>query len=280
MSYAELADIQVGGNNPVAIISIINVSPNSFYPGSVVKSPREAVRRARSMLEEGADIIDIGAMSTAPGVRPIPASLERRRLLPMVEALAKELDAPISVDTQRAEIAKATLEAGAKIVNDVSGLKADDRMADVLADFGCSAVLMAAEERPGDVKTIEEIKRALRESLHTCEVHGIDEQKIVLDPGIGFGKGAEWDLYILANMGKLLALGRPICIAVSRKTFIGKVLNLPNPAGRLWGSLAATAIAVLNGADVIRTHDPKETLHAIRIAEAIRGARRPKKLSA
>jgi len=109
-----------------------------------------------------------------------------------------------------------------------------------------------------------------------CERHDIDLKKIAIDPGIGFGKGAEWDLHILANLRRLAALGRPICVAVSRKSFIGKVLDLPDPADRLWGSLAATAIAVLNGADVIRTHDPEETLHAVRVAEAVRSAREPK----
>jgi dihydropteroate synthase len=276
MGYAELAGIKVGGRNPVVLIGVLNVSPNSFYAGSVVQGPAGAVKRANRMLNEGADILDVGAMSTAPGAKPISAAVEKRRLLPVVKALVEELDAPISVDTQRADVARAALEAGAKIINDVSGLKADGEMVHVLAEFKCSAVVMAAEKRPGDVRTIEGIKRELRRSLQICQRHGIDPKKIVVDPGIGFGKGAEWDLYILANMRKLLALGRPICVAVSRKSFIGKVLNLPEPEDRLWGSLAATAVAVLNGADVIRTHDPKETLHAIRLAETIRGARKPK----
>lgn len=255
---------------------MLNLSPNSFYAGSIVKNPAEAVNRAQRMLDEGANIIDVGAMSTAPRVKPIPTASERRRLLPIVEALVRKLDSPISIDTQRAEIAKAALNAGAHIINDVSGLKADPKMARVLADFGCSAVLMAARRKPGDVHTIEDIKHELGRSLRTCERHDIDLKKIVIDPGIGFGKGAEWDLYILANLRKLEALGRPICIAVSRKSFIGKVLDLPDPADRLWGSLAATAIAVLNGADIIRTHDPKETIYAVRVAESVRGARKSK----
>lgn len=271
-SSADLAGIRVGEGNPVVIVGVLNTSPDSFYAGSVVKSPTEAVKRARRMLDEGAGIIDVGAMSTAPGVKPIPVSLERRKLLPMVEALVRKLDSPISIDTQRAEIAEAALKAGAHIINDVSGLKADPEMARVLADFGCSAVLMAARQKPGDVRTIEGIKRELGKSLRMCERHDIDLKKIIIDPGIGFGKGAEWDLYILANLRRLAALERPICVAVSRKGFIGKVLDLPDPVDRLWGSLAATAIAVLNGADVIRTHDPEETLHAVRLAEAVRNA--------
>lgn len=273
---ADLAGIRVGGGNPVVIVGVLNISPDSFYAGSIVKGPAEAVKRARRMLDEGADIVDVGAMSTAPGVKPIPVGLERRRLLPIVNALVKKLDSPISVDTQRAEIARAALEAGAHIINDVSGLKADPEMARVLADFRCSAVLMAAKRKPGDVRTIEEIKHELGKSLRMCEHHDIDLKKIVIDPGIGFGKGAEWDLHILANLRRLAALGRPICVAVSRKSFIGKVLDLPDPADRLLGSLAATAIAVLNGADVIRTHDSEETLHAVRLAESVRSAGGPK----
>ena len=276
MGEAELGGIKVGDHHPVAIVSVLNLSPDSFYAGLVVRSPAEAVKRARRMLDEGADIIDVGAMSTAPGVKPIPVDLERRRLLPTVEALAGKLESPISIDTQRAEIAEAALKAGAHIINDVSGLKADPEMAKVLVDFGCSAILMAARRKPGDVRTIEGIEHELGESLRICERHDIDLKKIVIDPGIGFGKGAEWNLRILANLRKLATLKRPICVAVSRKGFIGKVLNLPDPAGRLLGSLAATAIAVLNGADVIRTHDPRETLQVVRIAEAVRSAGEPK----
>jgi dihydropteroate synthase len=276
MRGADLAGIRVGESNPVVLVGVLNISPDSFYAGSVVKSPVEAVKRAKRMLDEGADIIDIGAMSTAPGLKMISPDLELRRLLPIVEILVEEFDSPISVDTQRVEVAEAALKVGVQIINDVSGLKADSRMAKVLADFGCSAILMAARQKPGYVGTIEEIKRELRESLRICEHNDIDFKKIVIDPGIGFGKEARLDIRILANLRKLIALGRPICVAVSRKSFIGKLLDLPDPADRLSGSLAATSIAVLNGADVIRTHDPKETLPAIRMAEAIRTAENTK----
>jgi dihydropteroate synthase len=277
MGKAKLGEIKIGDHHPVAVIGVLNLSPDSFYAGSIIRSPAEAVSRAQRMLDEGADIIDVGAMSTAPRVKPIPAGLEKRRLLPVAEALARKLDSPISIDTQRASIAKAALKAGVHIINDVSGLKADSEMARVLADFGCSALLMATRRKPGDVRTIEEIEHELGESLRICKRHNIDLKKIVIDPGIGFGKGAERDLHILANLGKLETLGRPICVAVSRKSFIGKVLNLPDPADRLWGSLAATVIAVLNGASIIRTHDPKETLQAVRIAEAVRDAKESKR---
>ena len=270
MSRAELGGIRVGDGRPVAIIGVLNLSPESFYDGSVIRGSSQALMQARRMLSDGADIIDVGGMSTAPNVKPISSSLEKKRLLPVIKALVKEINAPISVDTQRAAVAEAALGAGAKIVNDVSGLKADKEMAEVVARAGCSAILMAAKEKPGDANRIGNVRTVLQESLRICERHGIDARKIVIDPGIGFGKGAEWDLHILANLRLLAAIKRPICIAVSRKAFIGKILGLPNPKDRLLGSLAASAIAVQNGAAVVRTHDPKETAQVVRAAEAIR----------
>ena len=270
MSKAELGGIEVGDGCRVAIVGVLNLSPESFYAGSVIRGSGRALRQAERMLSDGADIIDVGGMSTAPNVKPISSSLEKKRLLPVIKALVKEINAPISVDTQRAAVAEAALGAGAKIVNDVSGLKADKEMAEVVARAGCSAILMAAKEKPGDANRIGNVRTVLQESLRICERHGIDARKIVIDPGIGFGKGAEWDLHILANLRLLAAIKRPICIAVSRKAFIGKILGLPNPKDRLLGSLAATAIAVQNGAAVVRTHDPKETAQVVRAAEAIR----------
>lgn len=272
MSRAKLAGVRVGDDSPVIIMGAINLAPETFYKGSLAKGPEGAAKRAEEMVKEGADIIDLGAMSTAPGVKPIPEAEEKKRLLPALEAIEKTIDMPISVDTQRAEIARAALDAGARIINDVSGFKADPEMARVVADSGCSAIAMATERRPGDVKTIGEARKALRDSLEICEKHGIDLEKIVIDPSVGFGKGAKWDLHILANLRELSDLGRPICVGVSRKLFIGETLGLRDPADRLWGSLGAAVVAVLNGASVVRTHDPKETLHAVRVAEAIQRA--------
>ena len=272
MGKAELGGIKVGEGHSVAIIGVLNLSPESFYGGSVVHGPAQAVRQAKRMLRQGASIIDVGAMSTAPNVKPISADLEKKRLLSIVEALTRETNAPISVDTQRATIAEAALEAGAKIINDVSGLKSDPKMASVVADFKCSAILMAARKKPGDARKIGEVRSVLQDSLKICKRHSIGMRRVVIDPGIGFGKGAEWDVHILANLRKLRGLGRPICVAVSRKAFIGKILSVSNPADRLIGSLAATAIAVRNGADVVRTHDVQETVQVVRVAEVMRHA--------
>jgi dihydropteroate synthase len=272
MARAQLAGLSVGDDSPVVIMGVINLAPETFYKGSLVRGPEDAAKRAEEMVSEGADIIDLGAMSTAPGVGSIPADEERKRLLPVLEMVGKTTSVPVSVDTQRATIAKASLEAGAQVINDVSGFKADPEMAGIVSDFKCSAILMATKQKPGDARSIEEVQRALRGSLEICEHRGVDLERIVIDPGIGFGKRVEWDLHLLANLRKVTDLGRPVCVAVSRKSFIGRTLELEKPVDRLWGSLSATAIAVLNGTSVVRTHDPKETLHAVRVTEAIQRA--------
>jgi len=293
VAKAVLGKVEVGGGRPVAIIYALNLSPDTFFKGSIVRSEREAVGKASKALEDGAHVIDVGAMSTGPRSKPIPPQRERRELIPVIRALAREFDAPISADTQRAEVADAAIGAGATVINDISGLKSDPNMAGIIAGAGCSTLLMATKHAPGDVYEINEIRRALRGSLRICREHGIPPRKVVIDPAIGYwparlerlgerankpyGKRAYpaatfFDLRILAELGRLKGLNRPICVGISRKTFVGKVLDLPDPAGRLVGSLAATAIAVLNGASVVRTHDVPETLQAIRVAEAIRDA--------
>jgi dihydropteroate synthase len=293
MSAARLGSVRVGGGEPVAVIGVINLSPDSFYAGSVVRGLSAIRKRAREMVEQGASMIDVGAMGTGPKSKPVPAEKEMRELIPAIKLLAADLDVPLSADTQRAEVAEAAIEAGATVINDISGLKTDSRMAEVIARAGCSALLMAAEHAPGDVYEISEIRRALRKSLDICRNHGIPLNRVVIDPAVGFwparlarlGSLAKkrvrerpysfatfLDLRILAELRELEPLGRPICVGVSRKSFIGEVLGLPRPEHRLTGSLAATAIAVFNGASAIRTHDVRETLQAVRLAEAVREA--------
>jgi dihydropteroate synthase len=291
----KLGNVEVGDGLPVAIIGAINLSPDSFYRGSIVKSPTDAVKKARKMVEEGASVIDVGGVGTGPSSKPISVKQEFDALVPAVKALARELDVPISADTQRAEVAEVAVEAGASVINDISGLKADPRMAEIIATSGCSTLLMAAERVPGDTYEIKEIKRALNESLRICQTHKIQLRRVVLDPAIGYWPGrlkrlgrralkqpagkpyshaAFFDLRILAKLSEFRELGRPICVGISRKSFIGSVLDLHDPSQRLVGSLAASAIAVLNGAHVLRTHDPAETLQAARMAEAIRDAKK------
>lgn len=266
----KIANISVGDDSRVAIVGVINVSPESFYKGSIVKSEKDLEKKTIKMIEEKVDIIDVGAMSTAPGVPQISPLEERERMVFAIRVLREIVNVPISVDTFRANVAEAALEEGATIINDVSGLKADKKMARTISEYNASTIVMAAEKKPGDVGTLLKIRNSLRKSLQIAADAGIPEESIVVDPGIGFGKRVSEDLYILRNLGRLRFLCRPILVGVSRKSFIGKILNLENPEERLIGSLAATAIAVYNGAHLIRTHDVKETLQAVKIAEAIR----------
>lgn len=291
MISANLGGVEIGEGLPVVIIGAINLGKDTFYKGSFVRGAKEAVKRAREMIEGGASIIDFGAMSTGPRSKSISTKGELGKLIPIIRAISRELDVAISADTQRAEVARASIEAGADIINDISGLKADPDMADVIASAGCSAILMAAKKLPGDVYEVEDVKRALNVSLKICKEHGISMKKVAVDPAIGhwparlvtlatsrrrfkeqrYSLATFADLKILANL-KELRITRPICVGISRKSFIGGVLDLPSPEDRLVGSLAATTIAVLNGAHALRTHDPLETLQAARIAEAIKYA--------
>jgi dihydropteroate synthase len=273
---AHLAGLRIGDTAPVRIMAILNVSPESFYKGSVHTHLERLAETAQRMVSAGADIIDIGAMSTAPYLKThITEAEETDRLAQAVGAVAPYVPVPISADTQRAQPARAALAAGARIINDVSGLKHDPQMAPLLAQKDAGVIIMASEPVPqvGDPTT--RITTALAESLQIADQAGIARERIVLDPGIGFFRQPgipwdEWDCRVLRELPRLRSFGLPLLIGVSRKSFIGKILGLPDPADRLIGSLACAAIAVYNGAHVIRAHDVKETVEAVRIAERIR----------
>ena len=280
MIQSRLGRISVGEGQNVRVIGVINLSPESFYPESVKRSVDEAVNEAGKMIEEGVDIIDVGGMSTAPYKETyVSCEVELSRVVPVVRALKRNLDVCISIDTQRSRVAEEAVKSGAEVINDVTGLKADDKMAGIIAEYDVSAIIMAREVKPLRGAPIERIRGALRESLEICFRSGVDGGKIVVDPGIGFfrhteWKWYEWDTYVLRNLRRLLTLRKPICVGVSRKSFIGEILGQKDPRERLIGSLASEAIAVLNGAHVIRTHDVAEAIQAIRIAEKIRGERK------
>ncbi len=273
---AQLAGIPVGDTLPVRIMAILNVSPESFYPDSVHTNLEQITETAHALVSEGADIIDIGAMSTAPYLKTdISIAQETERLALAIEAVAGAVSAPISADTKRAQPAQAALSAGARIINDVSGLKNDPAMAPLIARFGAGAILMASEQHPQRGSPLERIRNALTESLTRAEHAGIPEQQIVLDPGIGFFREPgiawdEWDCLVLRALADLRSLGFPLLVGVSRKSFIGKILDQPKAHDRLIGSLTCAAIAVANGAHIIRTHDVKETIEAVRVAERLR----------
>jgi len=296
---ADLAGVSVGEAFPVAIMGVINVSPESFHAGSV-RQGADVLPAALAMVEAGAVLIDVGARSTAPYLMTeITPAEEAARLGRAVERLAAKLPVPISADTCRAEPARVALEAGARIVNDVSALR-DPGVARLVATHSAGLILMATasvgdgraaaregrrpqgrNRRPPRVARHPSpapaviIRKILAAGLARARAAGIPQRRIVVDPGIGFFRDVdmawhEWDARVLVALASLRSLGRPVCVGVSRKSFIGKILDQPDTADRLAGSLAATAIAVANGASVIRTHDVAETRDAVRVAERLR----------
>ena len=270
---ARLGSLTVGSNIPAAVMGIINRDPNSFFHGSYYHTQKLAVAAAERMQVEQVDIIDVGGASTAPGAPSVSVEVERERVTTLIKELASRWDTPISVDTQRSIVASEAIGQGASIVNDVSGLKSDPQLAKTISDAGASAVLMACSRQPGDCESIPTVCRALRGSLAIASRAGISLKDIVVDPGIGFGKPTACDLSILRNLRKLRVLRRPILVSPSRKAFIGRVLGYPSPDSRLSGTLTAVAFALLQGANVIRTHDVRDTRDCIRMLDAIQSNR-------
>lgn len=284
---ARLGSLSVGDRFPVRIMAAVNASPESFYKGSVAGNAKAVSKRVRQAVEGGADVIDIGGASTAPYLEAgVSEGVERSRVLAALGAAMEALEGrrtPISVDTVRASVADAALRGGASIVNDVSGLNDDPLMPKVVRERGASLLAMAHSKRTSKAGPIAQVRSALGESLRLAERAGIEEDRIALDPGIGFFRDQagrigsrqtvmpwyEWDCEVVANLRALRGLGRPLGIGLSRKSFLGKILGLDKPEDRLAGSLAVTAIAVMNGANLVRTHDVRETLHAVRAAEAV-----------
>ncbi|MDD1778909.1 MAG: dihydropteroate synthase [Candidatus Helarchaeota archaeon] len=270
-----IAGIPIGDTHPVRLMGVINLSPESFYEGSVFLKAEEVLAKAKEMIDQGCDIIDIGGRSTAPGVAPISVSIEKERVLPVLKALLEATTIPISVDTQYAVVAEEALKLGCQIINDVSGLNADPQMVSLLGEYDCPIIIMATQKVPGDCLTMPEINEALSKSIKNASTHGINPNRIIVDPGIGkwiSTKLPQYNLEIINQLQKLRKLGKPILVGISRKSFIGEILQKPQPADRLTGSLAATAIAVYNGAHLVRTHDVGMTRDIIRIAESLRTA--------
>jgi len=256
------------------IMGVINVSPESFYKGSVRNDEEKLVETAVKMVEDGASFIDIGAKSTAPYLETqIPIEEEVRRAVWAIKTIRDAVEVPISIDTTSARVAEEALNAGADIINDVTGLKGDPNMAKVASEYGAPVVLCAHGEVRDFSDPVHTVLDFLEESLVIAREHGIEE--VAVDPAIGFLRPEwppwyEWDSKVLANLNVLKILGRPILIGVSRKSFIGAVTGRKDPDERLPGSLSATAIAVFNGASIIRTHDVKETLDAVKTAAFMR----------
>jgi len=273
---SQLAGLDVGDGNPVRVMAVLNVSPESFYQGSVQIQREHIVNSAQAMVNAGANIIDVGAMSTAPYLKTaISEEEETERLTRAIEAIAAHVSVPISADTKRAVPARAALTVGATIINDVGGLKYDQQMAEVVASADAGLIMMASEPTPQSGSPLMRICTALKESLQIADQAGIAHKHIVLDPGIGFFRQPEipwqeWDRVVLQELARLRELGFPLLVGVSRKSFIGKILDQSNAADRLIGSLTCAAIAVYNGAHIIRAHDVKETVEAVRMAQWLR----------
>ena len=259
-----------------ALMGIVNVTPDSFSDGGRYLDPEQAIAHGIRLAQEGADIIDVGGESTRPGARPLSAQEEVGRVLPVIRGLSRAVSVPISVDTYKADVARAALDEGADIVNDISALRFDPGMAPLIAAEKVPVVLMhmqgtpqTMQQRPYYQNVVEEVKEFLSGRICFALGAGVGAERIIIDPGIGFGKELDHNLALLRGLPALATLGRPILVGPSRKSFVGKLLDV-GPEERLEGSLAASVAAVLAGAHMIRTHDVKETLRAIRIADALR----------
>lgn len=258
-------------------MGVVNTTPDSFSDGGLFFDKEKAVKHALKLVEDGADIIDIGGESTRPGAEPVSASDEIKRTIPVIEAISRQITVPISIDTYKAEVAKAALDAGASIVNDISGLRLDPDMPKIVAQYEVPVIIMHIKGRPRDMQKnpvyealIPEIMDYLRISLRLAANFNISDDKIIIDPGIGFGKTLRHNLEIIKNLREFTLLGKPVAIGVSRKAFIGKILGDVPSSERLEGTAAAVAISIFNGANIVRVHDVKEMAKVAKVADAIK----------
>ena len=259
------------------IMGILNVTPDSFSDGGLYFDKSAAIRRAIQMVEDGADIIDIGGESTRPGSESITIDEELSRTIPVIEAIAKDIKIPISIDTYKSEVARIALDAGASMVNDISGLRFDPEMAEVVSKYNVPVVIMHIRGRPKDMQQnpvyealIPEIMDYFRAGITIAKQTGISEDKIIIDPGIGFGKTPEHNLEIINNLREFTSLEKPILIGPSRKAFIGKILGDASVTARIEGTAAAVAISIMNGANMIRVHDIKEMVRVAKVADSVK----------
>lgn len=258
------------------LMGVVNVTPDSFSDGGLYLDPEAAIAHGRELVEEGADVLDVGGESTRPGAEPVAAEEELRRVVPVIEGLAGA-GVPVSIDTSKATVAAAALECGAAIVNDVTALRGDPEMAPLCAERGATVVLMhmpgasrAASETPAYEDVVTDVRDFLAARLEAAASAGIAAERVWLDPGIGFGKSEDHNLELLRRLGELRDLGRPLVVGTSRKSFIGKVDG--SPAGeRLGGTIASSVWAAAEGADVLRVHDVAAVREALAMTAAVLG---------
>ncbi|WP_086756548.1 dihydropteroate synthase [Nostoc sp. 106C] len=258
------------------LMGVLNVTPDSFSDGGKFNTTTAALTQAQALVATGADIIDVGGQSTRPGAEQITLAEELERVLPIVRELRSEINIPISVDTTRADVAKASIAAGADMINDISGGTFDSEMLPTVASLGVPIVLMHIRGNPQTMQQqtdyqdlMAEIYSFLAKQIAAATAAGIDPQKIIIDPGIGFAKNYEQNLEIFRRLRSLRALNCPILVGPSRKSFIGRILNQPDPKARVWGTAAACCAAIVNGADILRVHDVKEMRDVSLVTDAI-----------
>ncbi|MGD2109149.1 MAG: dihydropteroate synthase [Phycisphaerae bacterium] len=271
------------------VMGVLNVTPDSFSDGGAYPSHEAAIARALEMIDEGAGIIDVGPESTRPGSGGVSEEEQIARAIPVIRGLReRHARVGISIDTRAARVAKEAIEAGADMVNDVSALRDDPELVEVVASSGAAIVLMHMRGTPAEMQggggpkyedVVGEIAAFLSKRADWARQHGVDAERIIVDPGIGFGKRVEHNLAILKHLDRFVGLGHPVLVGASRKSFIGHVLEVPEPKRRLAGSLGCAAIAVMAGVSIIRVHDVRETVEVVRMCSSIRDADAPETLS-
>jgi dihydropteroate synthase len=261
------------------LMGVINVTPDSFSDGGRYTTVEAAVARAQQLVAEGADILDIGGESTRPGAQVVDEAEEMARVIPVLEAIAQTVNVPLSIDTYKASVAEAALAAGAVIVNDISGLRFDVRMPEVVARHGAGVVVMHSRGTPGKLHglppvpdILAEVTTGLTRSLEVARTAGIEPDCIVLDPGLGFGKTPEDNLLLLGALPHLATLGRPLLVGPSRKSFIGRVTGKADPSDRLIGTAASVSLAIAGGAHIVRVHDVAAMRECAALVDAVRDA--------
>lgn len=288
MKSLQVADRTFHWGARTYVMGVLNVTPDSFSGDGIIAqgdAVSVAVEQARAFLAAGCDILDVGGESTRPGSQPVDAAAEKGRVIPVIEAVLREFpDALISIDTYKAEVAEAALTAGARIVNDVWALRADPRLGEVISSFQCPVILMHNRSNPAsvEVKTrlgsayvgaeyenlIEDVKRELMDSVDVARRAGIPDERVILDPGIGFGKTVAHNLELIRRLDEIRALGFPVLLGPSRKSFIGYTLDLP-PDQRVEGTAAAVAVGITRGADIVRVHDVLPISRVVKMTDAI-----------
>jgi len=250
------------------IMGVLNLTPDSFSGDGLGGDVEAALAQAKRLVAEGADILDVGGESTRPDSAPIAADEELGRVIPVIEKLVREVSVPISIDTYKSEVARRALEAGAKMINDVWGLRRDPKLAQVAAEEGVPLIIVANQRETTYQEIIPEVIDCLRKGMKLALDSGVAWENIIIDPGIGFGKTLEENLEIIRRLGELKALGRPILLGTSRKSMIGVVLDLPADQ-RLEGTAATVALGIANGADMVRVHDVLQMVRVSRMTDAI-----------